>query len=199
VGYRLAPEDPFPAAVEDSWAATRWLAGRAAELGVDPSRLAVAGDSAGANIATVLARRTRDAGGPALRFQLLVYPAVDPTASSPSYRELAEGYSLTADDMRWYWHQYLGCADPAHPDLAPGRADLSGLPPALVITAEYDPLRDEGESYARALEAAGVPVRLHRWPGVVHGFFRWRAVTPAAHEAAAAAGAALRDALSPTD
>jgi acetyl esterase len=199
VGYRLAPEHPFPAGLEDSWAALRWLAAHVGELGADPGRLAVAGDSAGGAIATVLARRARDAGGPALRFQVLVYPAVDPTASSASYRELGEGYSLTGDDMRWYWHQYLGDADQADPDIAPGRADLAGLPPALVITAEYDPLRDEGEAYAHAMEAAGVPVRLHRWPGVVHGFFRWRAVTPAAHEAAAEAGMALRDALSPSD
>jgi acetyl esterase len=196
VGYRLAPEHPFPAAVEDCVAATAWVADHAAELGADPGRLAVAGDSAGANLATVVARRARDAGGPALTHQALIYPALDPAASSASYRELGEGYLLTAADMRWYWHEYIGCADPSHPDLAPAGADLSGLPPATVLTAEYDPLRDEGEAYARALEAAGVPVQLRRWPGAVHGFFRWRAVSPAAGEAIAEVGEALHESLS---
>ncbi|HEX3316598.1 MAG TPA: alpha/beta hydrolase fold domain-containing protein, partial [Solirubrobacteraceae bacterium] len=157
--YRLAPEHPFPAAVQDSMAALGWLPQHAAELGADPDRLAVAGDSAGGNLATVLARHARDDGGPALRHQLLVYPALDPTTSSPSFRELEDGYLLSAADMRWYWHQYLGgCADPSHPDIAPAGADPAGLPPATVITAEYDPLRDEGEDYARRLEKAGVPV-----------------------------------------
>ena len=198
VGYRLAPEHPFPAALNDSVAAVDWLGRHAGELGADPGRLAVAGDSAGANLATVIARRARDASGPPLRHQLMVYPALDPTASSASYREHADGYLLSADDMRWYWHQYLGCADPRLPDIAPALADLSGLPPATILTAEYDPLRDEGEAYARQLEEAGVPVTLHRIAGVTHGFFRWRAVTPAASEAMAIAGASLRDALSPT-
>ena len=192
VDYRLAPEHPFPAAVADAEAALHWVAEHAA----DSDRIAVAGDSAGANLATVVARRARAAGGPAVRHQLLVYPALDPTMASASYRELGEGYLLSAADMRWYWHQYIGCADPSHPDLAPAlAADLAGLPPATVITAEYDPLRDEGEDYARTLEAAGVPVTLRRWPGVTHGFFRWRVATPAAGEAIAAAGEALRGAL----
>ena len=138
-----------------------------------------------------------DEGGPALRHQLLVYPALDPTTSSASYRELSDDYLLSAADMRWYWHQYLGCADPAHPDIAPAGADLAGLPPATVLTAEYDPLRDEGEDYARRLDDAGVPVDLHRIGGVIHGFFRWRAVTPAAAEAMETASAALRAALAP--
>jgi len=196
VGYRLAPENPFPAAVNDCWAAVNWLADHADELGADPDRLAVGGDSAGGNLATVVARRARDAFAPELRHQLMVYPALDPTTSSASYRELAEGYLLNAADMRWYWHQYLGCADPELPDLAPAWADVGGLPPATIITAEYDPLRDEGEDYARRLEDAEVPVALHRFAGVTHGFFRWRAVTPAASEAMALVGAALRDALS---
>jgi acetyl esterase/lipase len=196
VGYRLAPENPFPAAVNDCWAAVNWLADHADELGADPDRLAVGGDSAGGNLATVVARRARDAFVPELRHQLMVYPALDPTTSSASYRELAEGYLLNAADMRWYWHQYLGCADPELPDLAPAWADVGGLPPATIITAEYDPLRDEGEDYARRLEHAEVPVALHRFAGVTHGFFRWRAVTPAASEAMALVGAALRDALS---
>jgi acetyl esterase/lipase len=196
--YRLAPEHPFPAAVRDSLAALRWLPEHAAELGADPDRLAVAGDSAGGNLATVLARHARDGGGPALRYQVLVYPALDPTTSSASFRELEEGYLLSAADMRWYWHQYLGgCADPSHPDIAPAQADLAGLPPATVVTAEYDPLRDEGEAYARRLEDAGVTVTLHRIPGVTHGFFRWRAVTPAAAETMETVGEELREALAP--
>jgi acetyl esterase len=196
VDYRLAPENPFPAAVTDCWAAVNWLADHADDLGADPDRLAVGGDSAGGNLATVVARRARDAFVPSLRHQLMVYPALDPTTSSASYRELAEGYLLNAADMRWYWHQYLGCADPELPDLAPAWADLGELPPATIITAEYDPLRDEGEDYARRLEHAEVPVALHRFAGVTHGFFRWRAVTPAATDAMAVVGAALRDALS---
>jgi acetyl esterase len=196
VDYRLAPENPFPAAVTDCWAAVNWLADHADDLGADPDRLAVGGDSAGGNLATVVARRARDAFVPSLRHQLMVYPALDPTTSSASYRELAEGYLLNAADMRWYWHQYLGCADPELPDLAPAWADVGGLPPATIITAEYDPLRDEGEDYARRLEHAEVPVALHRFAGVTHGFFRWRAVTPAATDAMAVVGAALRDALS---
>jgi len=196
VDYRLAPENPFPAAVTDCWAAVNWLADHADELGADPDRLAVGGDSAGGNLATVVARRARDAFVPSLRHQLMVYPALDPTTSSASYRELAEGYLLDAVDMRWYWHQYVGCADPELPDLAPAWADVGGLPPATIITAEYDPLRDEGEDYARRLEHAGVPVALHRFAGVTHGFFRWRAVTPAASDAMAVVGGALRDALS---
>ena len=196
VGYRLAPENPFPAAVNDCWAAVNWLADHAVQLGADPDRLAVGGDSAGGNLATVVARRARDAFVPELRHQLMVYPALDPTTSSASYRELAEGYLLNAADMRWYWHQYLGCADPELPDLAPAWADVGGLPPATIVTAEYDPLRDEGEDYAHRLEHAEVPVALHRFAGVTHGFFRWRAVTPAASEAMAIVGTALRDALS---
>ena len=196
VGYRLAPENPFPAAVNDCWAAVNWLGDHAVQLGADPDRLAVGGDSAGGNLATVVARRARDAFVPELRHQLMVYPALDPTTSSASYRELAEGYLLNAADMRWYWHQYLGCADPELPDLAPAWADVGGLPPATIVTAEYDPLRDEGEDYAHRLEHAEVPVALHRFAGVTHGFFRWRAVTPAASEAMAIVGTALRDALS---
>ena len=196
VDYRLAPENPFPAAVADCDAALRWLAAEAEALGADPDRLAVAGDSAGGNLATVVARHARDAFVPELRHQVMVYPALDPTQSSASYAELGDGYLLTKADMRWYWHQYLGCADPELPDLAPAKADLGGMPPATVLTAEYDPLRDEGEAYALQLEHAGVPVTLHRVPGVIHGFFRWRAVTPAAAEAMATVGTALREALS---
>jgi acetyl esterase len=175
VDYRLAPEHKFPAGVEDCLHATRWAAAHAAEFGADPARIAVAGDSAGGNMAAVTALRVRDEGGPPLSGQLLLYPVTDyHTPGTPSYEENAEGYGLTRDTMKWFWAHYL--SDPAeggHPHASPLRADLSGLPPALVITAEYDPLRDEGERYADGLRGAGVPAALTRYDGVNHGFMFW--------------------------
>ena len=176
VDYRLAPEHKFPAGAEDCLRATRWAALHAAELGADPARIAVAGDSAGANMAAVTALRVRDEGGPALCGQLLLYPVTDyHTPGTQSYRENGEGYGLTRDTIKWFWAHYL--SDPAeglHPHAAPLRASvLSDLPPSLVITAEYDPLRDEGELYAEKLRAAGVPVALTRYDGVNHGFMFW--------------------------
>jgi acetyl esterase len=197
VGYRLAPEHRHPAAVEDCWAAVRWVAANAAAIGGRPDRLAVAGDSAGGNLATVVARRARDHGGPRLAFQLLVYPITDAACDTASYREFADGYQLTAALMRWYWDHYLGGADGAGPDASPLRADLAGLPPALVVTAEFDPLRDEGEAYAARLAAAGVAARASRYDGMVHGFVRWRGAVDAAAAAMAEAGGALRAALDP--
>lgn len=199
VDYRLAPEHPFPAAVEDATAAVAWLAdpANAAALGLDPARLAVGGDSAGGNLAAVVARRARDRGGPRLALQVLLYPVVDCDLDTPSYRENAAGYMLTRDAMAWYWSQYV--PDPARrsdPDAAPLRADdLAGLPPALVVTAGYDVLRDEAEAYARRLAAAGVPVRLARHPGMIHGFLRRHALFDAGRAALAEVAAALRDAL----
>jgi acetyl esterase len=175
VDYRLAPEPKFPAGVEDCLCATRWAAAHAAEFGADPARIAVAGDSAGGNMAAVTALRVRDEGGPPVSGQLLLYPVTDyHTPGTPSYEENAEGYGLTRDTMKWFWAHYL--SDPAeggHPHASPLRADLSGLPPALVITAEYDPLRDEGERYADRLRAAGVPAARTRYDGVNHGFMFW--------------------------
>jgi acetyl esterase len=174
VDYRLAPEHRFPAAPEDCLAATRWLAPHAAELGADRGRVLVAGDSAGGNLATVTALRIRDEGGPALIGQLLIYPVTDHVdADYHSYVENAEGYGLTTDGMRWFWRHYLGnAADAAHPHAAPMRAaNLAGLPPALIVTAQYDPLRDEAEAYGERLRLAGVPVEIRRWNGVNHGFF----------------------------
>jgi len=198
VDYRLAPEHRFPAAVEDSYAATAWASRNAAELGGSQHRLAVAGDSAGGNLAAVVALGARDRGGPAIGFQLLVYPVMDAAMDTASYREKADGYYLTAAGMRWYWDHYLGGAEGSSPDASPLRAAfLAGLPPALVVTAEHDPLRDEGEAYAARLRAAGVPAAVSRHPGMVHGFFRWRAVTPTADAAMQEAAAALREALSP--
>jgi acetyl esterase len=193
VDYRLAPEHRYPAAVEDSYAATLWASRNAAELGGTQQRLAVAGDSAGGNLAAVVALGARDRGGPAIGFQLLVYPITDVGMDTASYRENADGYYLTAAGMRWYWEHYLGGADGGAPDASPLRAAFfGGLPPALVVTAEHDPLRDEGEAYAARLQAAGVPAAVSRYPGMVHGFFRWRTVTPAAEECLREAAAALR-------
>jgi hypothetical protein len=166
--------------VSRSWSCVvRWAAAHAAELGADPTRIAVAGDSAGANMAAVAALRLRDEGGPALCGQLLLYPVTDYyTPGTPSYRENAEGYGLTLETMKWFWVHYLnGPSEGAHPHAAPLRAPvLSGLPPALVITAEYDPLRDEGELYVERLRQAGVSALLSRYDGVNHGFMFWAGV-----------------------
>ena len=196
IEYRLAPEHPFPAALADVRAAVRWLAAHAQELGADPARLAVAGDSAGANLATVTARRLRDEGGPPLRFQALIYPVCDYSLDTPSYRENGSGFGLSAASMKRYWELYLDGADGSHPDASPLRADdLAGLPPAWVLTVRHDVLRDEGEAYARALAAAGVPVALRRYDGAVHGFCRWLGKAAIARRAVAEAGAALRAGL----
>jgi acetyl esterase len=198
VDYRLAPEHRHPAAVEDAYAATAWASRHAAELGGTQHRLAVAGDSAGGNLAAVVALGARDRGGPAIAFQLLVYPALDAAGDTGSWGEFAEGFYLTAAGMRWYWDHYLGAADGRAPDASPLRAAFLGrLPPALVIGAEHDILRDEGEAYAARLRTAGVAATATRHPGVVHGFFRWRAVTPAADAALQQAATALRSALAP--
>jgi acetyl esterase len=196
IDYRLAPEHPFPAAPEDARAAVRWLAAHAEELAADPARIGIAGDSAGGNLAAVTARRLRDEGGPPLRFQALIYPVCDSALNTPSYRENSSGFGLSAASMARYWELYLDGADGRHPDASPLQAgDLAGLPPAFVLTVREDVLRDEGERYARALEAAGVEVELRRYDGAVHGFFRWLARAEIARRAVAEAGAALRAGL----
>jgi acetyl esterase len=196
IDYRLAPEHPFPAGLDDVRAAVRWLAANARELDGDPDRIAVAGDSAGANLATVTARRLRDEGGPALRVQALVYPVCDSGLNTASYRECAQGFGLSAESMKRYWDWYLNGADGRDPDASPLQADdLAGLPPAFILTVRDDVLRDEGEAYARALAAAGVPVTLRRYDGAVHGFFRWLAKAEISRRAVADVGAALREAL----
>ena len=197
VDYRRAPEHKFPAAAEDCYAATCWVAAHAATIGADPRRIAVGGDSAGGNLAAVVSLMARDRGGAGLIFQLLVYPATDAAMDTPSHRENAEGYFLTADMMVWFWGHYLrGPDDRANPYASPLRApDLRGLPPALVVTAEFDPLRDEGEAYATRLRAAGVPATLVRYPGMIHAFFQLTASLEQAHHAQAEAAAALRAAF----
>ena len=194
VDYRLAPEHPFPAAPEDCYAATRWVYEHAAELNADPDRLAVAGDSAGGNLAAVVCLMARDGGGPPITAQMLVYPATELSMSHPSIEENGVGYLLTADDMRWFMSHYQPDVD--DPRASPLNAkSLEHLPPALVITGEYDPLRDEGEAYAERLRAAGVPVVLSRYDGMIHGFFQlgflMDAGTKAVDEAARALGTAL--------
>ncbi|MFC4908250.1 alpha/beta hydrolase [Actinomadura gamaensis] len=176
VDYRLAPEHPYPAAADDAYAVTAWIAEHAAELpgGGDPSRIAVGGESAGGNLAAVVALRARDQGGPRAALQVLVSPVVGHWADGrASYDEFAEGYFLSKASMEWFFTQYPRDADDLNdPYLLPLRAgDLSNLPPALVLGAECDVLRDEGEEYARRLQAAGTPTELVRYDGVIHGFF----------------------------
>jgi acetyl esterase len=172
VDYRLAPEHPFPAAPDDCYAATVWAGAHAGEIGADGKRIAVSGDSAGGNLAAVVSLRVRDEGGPKLCGQLLNCPVTDYDMMLPSYRDNAEGYFLTLDTMRWFENHYL--TDPEHrrhPHAAPLRAkDFGGLPPAYVLTAQYDPLRDEGEAYAAKLAAAGVPVVTKRYSNMIHAF-----------------------------
>jgi acetyl esterase len=197
VDYRRAPEHRFPAAVEDAFAATSWVAAHAAEFGGDPKRIAVVGDSAGGNLAAVTCIMARDRGGPDLAFQVLVYPITDYNLQTGSYRQYAEGYFLTRSEMAWYWEQYCPKQnDRWHPHASPCRAgDLAGLPPALVITAEYDVLRDEGEAYASQLRAAGVPVNAHRYDGMIHGFVRRYPFFDQGRGAIAEIGQALRETL----
>ncbi|WP_152053316.1 alpha/beta hydrolase [Tautonia marina] len=196
VDYRLAPEHRFPTAAEDAYHAFRWVRAQADRLGIDPHRVAVGGDSAGGNLAIVSCLMARDRGEPAPAFQLLIYPVADSACNTPSYSECATGFGLTRNAMQYYWQQYL--ADPAdgtHPYASPLRADLTGLPPAFVLTAEYDPLRDEGEALAQRLTEAGVATRHRRFDGQIHGFFHLGHIMPQGKDAVAEAAQALRQAL----
>jgi acetyl esterase len=202
VDYRLAPEHPYPQGIDDSWAALQWVGEHAAELGGDPTRIAVAGDSAGGNISAVMAQLARDNDGPALVFQLLWYPSTTGDTTLPSMIENADGPILDRDVVaafqQWYLPPEIDWSDAAKlpTTLAPANAtDLSGLPPAYIGTADYDPLRDDGARYAELLSAAGVPVELHNAPTLVHGYVRFALVVPAAAEATNRGLAALRAAL----
>jgi len=198
VGYSLAPEARFPAAADDCYAVTQWVARNGASINVDPSNIAVGGDSSGGNLAAVVSLMARDRGGPALAFQLLVYPVTSRDCDTVSYRENADGYLLTKDGMIWFWDLYLSNdADASNPYAAPLAAeDLSGLPPALVITAEFDPLRDEGEAYAQRLRAAGVPTTCSRYDGMIHSFFGMSAVMDKGKQAVSEAAVAVKQAFS---
>jgi acetyl esterase len=192
-GYRLAPEHRFPAAIDDCYAAVRWVAEHADEIGADPARLAVGGDSAGGNLAAGVALRAR-ADGPALAGQLLVYPNTDQLADDPSMRAADDPFLFNRHSVAWYRQHYLtDPGDAASPLASPLRAEsLAGLPPALVITAEYDPLRDQGEAYARRLADEGVQVELSRYPGMAHGFFTMAGTVDASRAAIAQAASRLR-------
>jgi len=199
VAYRLAPEHPYPAPVEDAYAALCWAAANAASLGVDGARLAVAGDSAGGNLAAATAIMARDRNGPALRYQLLLYPVTDADFTRPSYRENGgQGGFLTEEAMRWFWRQYLGDTPASQAPLALvlNTADLSCLPAATVITAEYDPLRDEGMAYAKRLREFGVDADADVAEGMIHGFFSLFELVPDAVGWLHRAGSALNRAFS---
>ena len=198
VDYRLAPEHKFPAAAQDAFAAVRWCAAHGAEIGVDTHRIAIGGDSAGGNLAAVAALMARDAGGPPLRLQVLVYPVTDYACDTASYRTYATGYGmLEARSMRWFRDHYLRDeADRLDLRAAPLRvADLSGLPPAMVLTAQCDVLHDEGEAYARRLRAAGVEVAYRDCEGMIHGFFTMAPAIDGAVRAQALVCEAMKEAF----
>jgi len=197
VDYRLAPEAKFPAAVDDAWAATEWVATNAAEIDVDPTRLAVAGDSAGGNLAAVVANLSRDVDHVEVIQQALIYPVTDGRCDRPSMSENAEGYLLTREAMDWFHgHYVIDESDLDDPRYSPLRADLAGAPPAVVVTAGFDPLRDQGNEYARALEAAGVEVDHCEYQSMFHGFFSMDAAIDVASQAQDQVAAALREAFS---
>ncbi len=174
VDYRRAPEHKYPAALHDCFNATKYVAEHAAEFNADPRRIAVAGDSAGGNLAAAVTLKARDEQGPPIRYQLLIYPITDRDFETESYRQFAEGFGLTRAAMKWFWQCYLAReSDGRQPLASPLSADLSGLPGACVVTAEYDVLRDEGRAYAEKLSDAGVDARHMHCEGVIHGFFHF--------------------------
>lgn len=196
VDYRLAPEFPFPAAVDDAWAAVEWVAAHVGELGADPARLVVAGDSAGGNLAAVVAMRARDLGGPAIAFQALIYPVVDQRRKSSVTSPYTASGALTADHMRWFTRQYLGeDGDRTDVRASPILGELAGLPPAHIVTGEYDPLREEDEAYAESLRAAGVEATIACYERMFHGFFNLSDHLPIARQATEDVCGVLRNAL----
>jgi acetyl esterase len=194
VDYRLAPEHRFPAALEDAFAATEFIATKAADLGADPTRIVVGGDSAGGNLAAAVCILRRDRGLPLLSGQMLLYPILDRRFDTRSYRDYAEGYFLRRQEMMWFWDHYLGTATGDDPHASPLRArTLTGLPPALVATSQFDPLRDEGETYAARLACDGVATVCLRFNGLVHGFLAMSQVVDRAAAAVERVGAWFRD------
>ena len=196
VDYRLAPEAPYPAAVDDAYAAVVWAAQNAPRFRGDASRIAVGGDSAGGNLAAVVAQLLRDRGGPSVVRQLLIYPVCDAAMNTPSFHE-NDRYGLTPASMAYYWGHYCPPGtDATQPSASPARAkSFAGLPPAHVVTAEYDPLRDEGNAYAEALKAAGVPVDFEEMEGQIHGSFNNAHLFPRAMQAVETVGVALKAAF----
>jgi acetyl esterase len=198
VDYRRAPECKYPAAVDDCYNALQWTVKNAATIGGDPRQVAVAGDSAGGNLAAAVAIRARDQGSPSVAMQVLIYPVTNCGFDTASYHENADGYGLTRDAMVFFWRSYLAHADQGEePCVSPLRAaNLAGLPPALIVTAQFDPLRDDGEAYAARLHRAGVPVRLTRYLDMNHGFLMcgamFRSADGALHEIADALKEAFR-------
>jgi acetyl esterase len=194
IDYRLAPEHPFPAAVDDALAALSWAQQHVETLGADPTRVAVGGDSAGGNLAAVVSQNRRGADAPAA--QLLVYPATDMVTRYPSIDRFADGYFLTEADTNWFLDHYTGDADRRDPLMSPLLApDVSGLAPAMVVTAAFDVLRDNGEAYAHAMRGAGVPVVLRRVPRLIHGFMNTVGINRAAGEAAVGVATSFRTML----
>lgn len=199
VEYSLAPEHKYPAAVEDGYLALRWLTEHAAELGVDPQRIAVGGDSAGGNIAAVLCQLARDRKGPPIACQALIYPITDCDFERTSYQQNGQGYFLSQREMKWFWKHYVQTPEQmseayASPLLA---ASHAGLPPAYVLTAEFDPLHDEGAAYAEALQRAGVPTTLREFPGMIHGFVKRWDTFDDAQTATRELGTYLRETIGP--
>jgi acetyl esterase len=193
VDYRLAPEYPYPAPLEDFYRAVSWVADHADQLGIDPSRIVVAGDSAGGNLAAGVALLSRDRKGPAIAHQLLMYPPLDVDFNTPSYGEFAEGYYLTRDAMKFCWQAYLGDQLSRPPIYAaPLRADLGGLPPATILVNEFDPLLSEGEAFAQRLEEAGVSTKLVRLEGMIHACIHMLGIASAARSLFVHAGREIR-------
>ena len=194
--YRFAPEHPFPAAADDAYEAFRWAATHAGDFGADGNLIAMIGTSAGANLAAAMCLRANDVQGQRPVFQVLVYPPLDATLQSQSFVDNATGYYLTADQMRWFWSKYAGETSREHPYLSPLHApDLRAQPPALIITAEFDPLRDDGERYAARLRDAGVAAELRRVDGQIHSFMGLIATVPEARECWSLVAARLRAVL----
>ena len=197
IDYRLAPETKFPGASDDCYTATQWVSENASSLNADPDKIAVGGDSAGGNLAAVVSLMARDKQGPNIGFQLLVYPVTEMNFNTKSYIDNAEGYQLSRDGMIWYWDHYLEDKEAANnPYASPMKAQsLQNLPPALIITAEYDPLRDEGKAYAERLKAEGVTTQYTMYSGMIHGFFGMASVVDKGRAAVKEAADAMRKAL----